>query len=753
MTNMETWTPIVGEETQQLLKHLKLDEVSTQRLLEETTKILSLCGSPEQKTNSETGLVFGYVQSGKTMSFTTLTALAKDNDYQIIVVIAGISTNLVDQSTKRLEKDLQLNDRYDRKWLGVKKNPTNTSTDRDDISTVLKEWKNPTFPEDERRTVLITVMKNTKHLQNLIDVFTTLDLREVPVLIIDDEGDQASLNTKAMRNAKQGLTEDNLTEQDLSTIYRRIIELKKLLPHHTFVQYTATPQANLFINILDRLSPNFIQLLTPGGAYTGGQTFFIDMHNLVRPIPIEDISQEIINDRDEWDNNTRVWSDEPPQSLIYALQLFFLGVAAGKIKKDTRNRSMMIHPSRLQNDQAQFNNWVNNLKELFVMTLQNEDDDFDKINLIQQFEKAYKDLSRTVEDLPSFKNILGNKLKTDRLEHAISSTKIELVNSQQGKTPLINWKDHYSFILVGGQSLDRGFTIEGLTITYMPRSVGVGTVDTIQQRARFFGYKRAYLGFCRIYLDEQTINAYRHYVEHEEDLRRNLTDNNLANKHLNNWEREAILERAYQLARKNIFSNEFERFDLSNEWFRISAPHDLQNIIESNRKVTQGLIADLRSFWHEDTGHARRTEEQKHFVCEVDLQKAFDEFLMKLKFTRDSDSGEFTSLKSVILRYLEIQNNKKATIYLMTKGKTRKRTLTRKDIINNLFQGKNPRTGEVVYPGDGEIKDFTNLTIQIHNLNLVNEDTGEVFENVYSIAVWIPEEMNKSIIRLGESIA
>lgn len=83
---------------------------------------MALCGSPEQKTNSETGLVFGYVQSGKTMSFTTLTALAKDNDYQIVIVIAGISTNLLDQSTKRLEKDLRLNDRYDRKWLGVKKN-------------------------------------------------------------------------------------------------------------------------------------------------------------------------------------------------------------------------------------------------------------------------------------------------------------------------------------------------------------------------------------------------------------------------------------------------------------------------------------------------------------------------------------------------------------------------------------------------------------------------------------------------------
>jgi hypothetical protein len=733
---METWQPISGDETNGLLEYLNLDNVSSERLLSETKAILSLCGSPKQTTNSETGLVFGYVQSGKTMSFTTLTALAKDNDYQIVIVIAGISNNLLDQSTKRLEKDLRLGDRYDRKWLGVKKNPTNTDTDLKDISTVLKEWKNTTFPEDERRTVLITVMKNPRHLQNLIEVFKRLDLKNVPVLIIDDEGDQASLNTKARRNAMRGLTEEELTEQDLSTIYRRIIELKELLPHHSFVQYTATPQANLFINILDRLSPNFIQLLTPGSAYSGGQCFFIDNTRLVKLIPADDIPTE------------QRPLDSLPQSLSYAMQVFFLGVASGKIKKDTHNRSMMVHPSRLQHDQSLYFQWVNNIKELFVMTLQMSDDEPDKISLLLSFEKAYKDLSRTVtEGLPSFQELSG------RLEHAISSTKIELVNSQQGKTPLINWRDHYAYILVGGQSLDRGFTVEGLTVTYMPRTIGVGTVDTIQQRARFFGYKRGYLGFCRIYLDETTINAYRHYVEHEEDLRKSLIESNVANKHLNDWEREAILERAYQLARNNVFSNFFERFDFTNDWFIISAPHDLTNIIESNRKVTETFISQINPLLQNDEGHIRRTEEQIHSICEISLQQAFEDFIMKLKFTRDSDSAEFTGLKSVILRYLETQPNINAAIYLMKKGQTRKRQLTRKDEIQQLFQGKNPRTGEIVYPGDREIKSFDNLTIQIHNLNLVDIETGESFENVYTIAVWIPEFIATSIIRLGEKLA
>ena len=190
MEYYRTWQALDGEETQQLSKYLGLDEVSAKRLLDESKAIFSLCGNPCDKENEDTGLVFGYVQSGKTMSFTTLTALARDNNYQIVIVIAGTSTPLLNQSTARLEKDLRLNDRFDRKWLGVKKNPNNSSdTDRDDISTVLREWKNPTFPEDERRTVLITVMKNRSHLDNLISIDVPKNLSYSIVKSYLDEGE------------------------------------------------------------------------------------------------------------------------------------------------------------------------------------------------------------------------------------------------------------------------------------------------------------------------------------------------------------------------------------------------------------------------------------------------------------------------------------------------------------------------------------------------------------------------------------
>jgi hypothetical protein len=94
-------------------------------------------------------------------------------------------------------------------------------------------------------------------LRNITQLLSGLNLEGVPTLIIDDEGDQASLNTRARQAAREGIDIEDLSENEVSTIYRRINGLRAIFSHHTFLQYTATPQANLFINIVDRLSPEF----------------------------------------------------------------------------------------------------------------------------------------------------------------------------------------------------------------------------------------------------------------------------------------------------------------------------------------------------------------------------------------------------------------------------------------------------------------------------------------------------------------
>jgi hypothetical protein len=735
------WTPSVGRETNDLLLSKGFSNPngtlndSGSRVLDETYRIMQICGNPHDASNNETGIVIGYVQSGKTLSFTTLTAIARDNNYQVVIVIAGTSSPLVNQSTKRLEADLRLNDRFDHQWT-LMSNPSQ-GEHRETIENALSQWANPTFPKNRCKTVLITVMKQKNHLQNLAGLFRGLSLKNVPTLIIDDEGDQASLDTGARRAAWRGINFQDIHESDRSRIYRSIISLKDIFPHHTFIQYTATPQANLFINILDRLSPNFIKLLTPGSDYTGGVEFFINHTNLIKEISLTDLG--IINQG----------TDGPPNSLLEALRFFYLGVVAGNAQESyrqpgQRNRSMLVHPSRLQGDHSQFTGWVRNISSSWHNLLSGDDED-EKAILLNDFRLTYNILSMTVADLPDFENL------TDiNLIHAIQYTPIVEVNARNGVTPQIKWNESYSWILVGGQSMDRGFTVEGLTVTYMPRNVGVGNVDTIQQRARFFGYKKSYLGYCRVFLDQVTIDAYTFIVEHEEDVRSRLEEFHINNKHLDDWNREAVLDQMLRLTRANILFDNLDRDRFGNEWFRIKAPHDTEEYIETNRHSIMSYVAPQSDLFNEDEGSPRRTSEQRHLVATVKLKDCLDQLLNKLKFTRESDSASYSSLRGIVKRYLEDNPDEECVIYLMStqsldSWRARTRSLDRKDEIQQLFQGRNPRTGNIIYPGDSYIKENKILTIQVHMLDLKSAE-GD-YDNVPTVAIWIPDYMGKDIIR------
>ena len=741
----EQWTPFVGDETMDLLRAKGFSNPdgtlndSGKRVLDEAYKVMEACGNPETPTANETGIVIGYVQSGKTLSFTILTALARDNNYQLVIIIAGTSTTLVDQSTERLRKDLRLGERFDRKWT-LLKNPHRIE-ERDLIDTSLRQWADREYQNDRCRTVIITVMKNSSHLANLTNLLSGLPLEGVPTLIVDDEGDQASLNTRARHAAREGIDIEDLTENQVSTIYRRINRLRSIFPHHTFLQYTATPQANLFINIMDRLSPNFIKLLTPGEEYTGGIQFFRENPHLIREIPINQIPT----------NQNPLF--EPPETLLSTLKLYYLGVVAGTQLEHyrlqgQRNRSMLVHPSRLQDDHNRFFSWINSIKQSWSRLLAGADNE-EKTELLEEFREAYNDLHLTVGDeLPSFEELTNRELV-----YTINDTPLIEVNSRSGPTPQINWQDAYSWILVGGQSMDRGFTVEGLTVTYMPRNIGVGNVDTVQQRARFFGYKQSYLNYCRVLLDPVTLDAYNGIIEHEEDVRRRLEEFDINNIPLNDFERETVLNRILRLTRANILYDDLDR-DRFEEWFRIHAPHDTDNLIMSNRDALFEFLREREGQFSESDGHSDRTDEQKHLVSRLSISDCLEHLLNKLKFTRHSDSASYSSIRGVLQQHIEENPDEECLVYLMsarslTDWTTRTRRLNQNDEIQQLFQGKQPtratqqyQIGEV-YPGDREIKDENLLSIQIHMLNIRDED----YTDVPTLAMWIPEHISKDLIR------
>lgn len=749
--NNAKWQPFVGTETEKLIEYKgfvnsqgKIDD-SGHKIIDETYRILEMCSNPNDNATAETGLVLGYVQSGKTLSFTTLTAMARDNNFQIVIIIAGTSTPLSEQSYKRMLKDLQIDERRDRKWKIIK-NPKNQNH-LNSIQDSLEKWEDPTLPRVKCSTVLITVMKQTHRLQNLINVMRNLDLSNVPTLIIDDESDQASLNTRARANARAG---ESVNEGDASTIYRRINSLREVFPHHTLLQYTATPQANLFINIWDRLSPNFIKLLTPGSGYTGGRTFFVEKDNLVQLIPNNEIPT----------NHNQV--TQIPESLLSALRIFFLGVVIGEMIGDQFNRTMLVHPSRLTADHNDYFNWINDVVGSWTRLLESDDID-EKERLSQDFRLAYNDLSLTVDNLPDFEDLLdGNKLL-----HAIKYTRSMLVNASRGKTPQIPWRESYSWILVGGQAMDRGFTVEGLTVTYMPRSLATGQIDTTLQRARFFGYKGGYIGFCRVWLDSQNISAFEAIIEHEEDVRRRLIDYADNNRHLNDWERQVVKDRMLRLTRPNIIYDNLDRDYLGSEWFYIKAPHDTDRYIRENNVIINEFSNRNFHEFNIDSGHENRTSNQKHLYAKIPIKSTLENLLGKLKFTKESDSQTFSSLQGLLTSYSNENPDEECLVYIMSAEKVgdeilqpiRKRRLKANDEVQQYFQGPNPakkgfERGEI-YAGDRSIRDTEKLTIQIHKLQLVDENDNDIldtngniiYQDVPSITIWIPESIGKDIIR------
>ena len=160
-----SFAPIKGERTIELIERFskKLDSDEIDTLERETTRILSYCSNPHiEESQSVTNLVVGYVQSGKTMSFTTLSAMANDNGFRVIIYFAGTKNNLLEQTTKRLRKDLIDNGRNNQ-FYKLHENPI-----QEDLQRITNELQISTKP-----TILITVLKHHKYISQLANIFNS----------------------------------------------------------------------------------------------------------------------------------------------------------------------------------------------------------------------------------------------------------------------------------------------------------------------------------------------------------------------------------------------------------------------------------------------------------------------------------------------------------------------------------------------------------------------------------------------------
>ena len=693
---------IIGERTLAYQQHLDLPQKAKDIVCNEACAILSHCVAPGQQ-GCVTNLAVGYVQSGKTMSFTTLTALAADNGYRIIIYLTGTKTNLQNQTASRLKKDLHIDE-------------IDESLNYHVIDDLSDSTGLHMFLTHTKALILIPILKHKKHIDDLTSLLHNpairTSLNQYATLIIDDEADQASLNTYAHKNAKK----EDWEKDEQSKTYESIIQLKRRLPNHSYIQYTATPQSLLLIDTNDTLSPKYHTVLTPGEGYTGGGFFFKQYPNsYVRTIPNDDL------------DSSRHPLTECPKTLELALQQFIISVIYKVfIRKEQPFLSMMIHIDGTQAANTKYYRWVKELMEYWASVC---DDPVNKDLFKKELEPAYNDLAETISDLPSIDEIF------EKFITALLFTKTYLVHS--GENNDIDWNSKRGHILVGANMLNRGFTVEKLSMTYMPRTnASTATADTIEQRCRFFGYKMKYVDACRIYVSKKAKHEFTEYVEHEEILREALKQ--CPHNTIKEYQERAnalIISGVLKPTRKNVLSKDYIKHQLAG-WKQYRSA----DFLAENLDILKEFVTAHENVFIRDQVYSQAKRNHRH--VDVTIDEAI-ELLSKFQYY----DAELRDRRSSTIQYLHYKATEDpdaiVRIYEMSYLEVRSRSL-KDDLKPGNLQAGESTDGGVAYPGDRAFKDDAILTIQLHRIKLDDSQLRPEYhkKETCNICIYYPEGLS-----------
>jgi hypothetical protein len=692
----KTWDiNIDGEERKQLETHLlKIKEEEREKIFLTAAKILSKCPDPNEKEGSTTGLALGKVQSGKTSSFISLTALAFDNKYRVVIILAGTKNNLLDQNKKRVHKQLNLDYRTDRKIASLTTLGNIDGVQEQEVSAILESGGN----------ILITLLKHHEHINHISTIFSSPDLNYYPTLIIDDEGDQASLNNKR----KKGQS---------SSTYREIRQLKNTFKLHGFVAFTATPQANLLIETLDDLSPEFCILIEPGSGYTGGSTFHgEDQEKYMRAIPEKEIPFE----------------DVIPDSFLQALGDYFVGASIRTLRGDTDYHSMLVHTSVSKREHHNVGEMVRALIEKWKSSIILPNSDPARINVENILFARYKSLiensDREYHDWPAVMDQIKKEMKHLRTWVVNSSPNAEV------PTDRLNLKNN---IFIGGNMLERGVTLEGLAITYLTRRAKESQADTVEQRARWFGYKESYLDVCRVYAPLDVIQGFANLLGDEDDLWATLKQNENENLDIKLWPRIIQCSAPFRPTRTSVASTKNVKYD---KWIVQSKVELGTQRIKINLSVVEEFFNNF-TFIDQDFGGT------SHYIAKsCNLQEVYDYLVFNVSPEIEIDEN-LSTIKTMLKRILRLQVVPKIDIVFMNKKDSRERKYTNGK-IDQIMQGSNKK-----YVGDRYLFNDPNASLsefqlQVHILKPKNEENKVLVEKTVALALNIPDDIREGLGRL-----
>jgi hypothetical protein len=465
-----------GQHTTEVMNVLRREIPNPQSLesiRDKAARILGQSVNPigQPPEHPSDGLLYGLIQSGKTSIITVAAAMAADNGFRCMLVLTSDIDLLYDQTLERVRKALR-----GLPVLGK------------------KDWKDAQrFERHLRASALVVVCsKNGSKLKSLLEAFKAAHAGGLPTLIIDDEADQASLNTFTSKGSTQ-----------VSKINEVITELRNFFPLNTYLQVTATPQA-LFLQRPDhRYRPTFTVLSEPGPGYVGGEAFFDASGTLLRDVDLHEV--DLLRTTHQPSPTGAV-----PPGLKRALCAFLVAATTKLIRHPDRDGyAFLCHVSVNKRDHEHIVDLIERFREDAVAVLRSPRSPKHR-QFVDSLREAYTDLGTTEQDIQPFDQIV------EKIQFYLPGATIRLVNATTNEEVEL---DSVYNIFVGGNKLGRGVTIKNLLVSYYGRNPKRPNADTVLQHARMYGYRQGDLGLTRLFLPDKLAEHFRLIHQMESALR------------------------------------------------------------------------------------------------------------------------------------------------------------------------------------------------------------------------------------------
>lgn len=505
-------------------KHFSPNVVST--LGEETldANIMNYLGNPNSSTDFlRRGLIIGDVQSGKTSTYIGLICKAADAGYKVFILLTGTIESLRRQTQERVEEGfIGINMSADttggqRVGVGLDNKPIRAMGLTSRKADFTGESDQIAVSLQDKNAVVFVIKKNSSVLKNLTEWLISLNANpithkiDLPVLIIDDEADNASINTSK-------------DKEDPTKINRMIRELANVFTKSNYVGFTATPFANVFIDpetpekmeMQDLFPEDFIVALPTPSNYIGPMQIFAPegrYHSQI--IYINDAGEEAADGWPFYYKHKKEWEGDLPNSLTDAVFSFYIANAIRDLRGDAgQHRSMLINISRFVMVQKYIKEQMEQLHDRAYRAI--------KFNLSSDFNASMKDpiLKRIYSDWEKYYSNLEFSWEeiVETLFASIENIQIKIVNSSKSSEKLdYNTNEGVRVIAIGGLALSRGLTLEGLVVSYFYRNTS--TYDVLMQMGRWFGYRRGYDDLFRIWTHKESAEWYAEIAESTEQLK------------------------------------------------------------------------------------------------------------------------------------------------------------------------------------------------------------------------------------------